>query len=38
MAVMAEDVRRNKLLKKIEESQIGFNSTLQGPFGSKRGS
>ena len=26
-----------KLLQKIEESQIGYNSTLQGPFGTKRG-
>jgi len=26
-----------KLLKKIEESQIGYNSTLQGPFGTKTG-
>ena len=26
-----------KLLQKIEESQIGYNSTLQGPFGIKRG-
>ena len=26
-----------KLLQKIEESQIGYNSTLQGPFGTKKG-
>ena len=26
-----------KLLQKIEESQMGYNSTLQGPFGIKRG-
>ena len=26
-----------KLLKRIEESQIGYNSTLQGPFGTKTG-
>lgn len=25
-----------QMLKKIESSQIGFNATLQGPYGSKR--
>ena len=31
------DVSVDQLVKKIEESQYGFNSTLQGPFGTKRG-
>ena len=31
------DVNVDQLVKKIEESQYGFNSTLQGPFGAKRG-
>ena len=26
-----------KLLEKIEKSQIGYDSTLQGPFGIRRG-
>ena len=26
-----------KLLQKIEKSQIGYDSTLQGPFGIRRG-
>ena len=29
--------QEKKLLKKIRESQIGYNSTLQGPFGTRRG-
>ena len=32
-----KDVSVDHLVKKIEESQYGFNSTLQGPFGTKRG-
>ena len=32
-----KDVSVDQLVKKIEESQYGFNSTLQGPFGAKRG-
>lgn len=31
------DVDVGQLVKKIEESQYGFDSTLQGPFGAKRG-
>ena len=31
------DVSVEQLVKKIEESQYGFSSTLQGPFGTKRG-
>ena len=31
------DVSVDQLVKKIEESQYGFSSTLQGPFGTKRG-
>lgn len=26
-----------QLLRYIEQNQIGYNSTLQGPFGTKRG-
>ena len=31
------DVSVDRLVKTIEESQYGFHSTLEGPFGTKRG-
>ena len=33
----SEEERHEQLLRYIEENQVGYNSTLQGPFGSKRG-
>ena len=32
-----KNVEVNKLVKCIEESQFGFSSVLEGPFGIKRG-
>ena len=33
---MSESSATAQMLKKIESGQIGFNSILQGPYGSKR--
>ena len=33
----SEEEHHEQLLRYIEENQVGYNGTLQGPFGSKRG-
>ncbi len=34
---MNGDMDTATILRKIEEAQSGYNSTLQGPYGTKRG-
>ena len=33
----SEEESHEQLLRYIEENQVGYNSTLQGPFGSRKG-
>ena len=33
----SEEKHHEQLLRYVEENQVGYNSTLQGPFGSRKG-